>query len=83
MRCFALVMFAAVSVLSLPGCATPEDLAAIERRQERQTQTGSNIIRRDNSTRTSTVTDKDAQDALLKEMRNVPVQPVGTSSVGR
>jgi hypothetical protein len=76
-------MSAAAVVLSLPGCATPEDLAVIEKRQERQTQTGSNIIRRDNSTRTSSVTDKDAQDALLKEMRNVPVQPVGTQSVGR
>lgn len=39
--------------------------------------------RRDNGVRASTVTDKDAQDALLKEMRNVPVQPVGTQSVGR
>jgi hypothetical protein len=76
-------MFAAVTLPSLPGCATPEDLAAIEKRQERQTQTGTNIIRRDNGSRTSAVTDKDAQDALLKEMRTVPVQPVGTQSVGR
>jgi hypothetical protein len=83
MRCLALVMYAAAVLLSLPGCATPEDLAAIEKRQERQTQTGSNIIRRDNGARTSAVTDKDAQDAMLKEMRNVPVQPVGTQSVGR
>lgn len=83
MRCLALVMFAAAAFVSLPGCATPEDLAAIEKRQERQTQTGSNIIRRDNGSRAATVTDKDAQDALLKEMRNVPVQPVGTPSVGR
>jgi hypothetical protein len=83
MRCIALVTFAALITVSLPGCATPEDLAAIEKRQERQTQTGSNIIRRDNGARTSTVTDKDAQDALLKDMRNVPVQPVGTQSVGR
>lgn len=77
------MMFAAVVTVSLPGCATPEDLAAIEKRQEGQTQTGSNIIRRDNGARTSAVTDKDAQDALLKEMRNVPIQPVGTQSVGR
>jgi hypothetical protein len=83
MRSFVLVLFAAAAVLSLPGCATPEDLAAIEKRQERQTQTGSNIIRRDNGARTSAVTDKDAQDAMLKEIRNVPAQPVGTSSAGR
>jgi hypothetical protein len=83
MRFLTLVAFAAFITASLPGCATPEDLAAIEKRQERQTQTGSNIIRRDNGTRISAVTDKDAQDALLKEMRNVPVQPVGTQSVGR
>jgi len=83
MRCLALVSFAACITVSLPGCATPEDLAVIEKRQERQTQTGSNIIRRDNGTRASTVTDKDAQDALLKEMRNVPVQSVATQSVGR
>jgi outer membrane protein assembly factor BamE (lipoprotein component of BamABCDE complex) len=83
MRCLALVAFAAVVTAPLSGCATPEDLAVIEKRQERQTQTGSNIVRRDNGARTSTVTDKDAQDALLKEMRTVPVQPVGTQSVGR
>jgi hypothetical protein len=83
MRCLAPVVFAAAVAVSLPGCATPEDLAAIEKRQERQTQTGSNIVRRDNGARTSAVTDKDAQDALLKEMRNVPVQPVGNQSVGR
>jgi len=83
MRCLALVLFAAFITVSLPGCATPEDLAVIEKRQERQTQTGSNINRRDNGARASTVTDKDAQDALLKEMRNAPVQPVGTQSVGR
>jgi hypothetical protein len=83
MRFLALVTFAASITVSLPGCASPEDLAAIEKRQERQTQTGSNIVRRDNGTRTSAVTDKDAQDALLKEIRNVPVQPVGTQSVGR
>ena len=83
MRCLAFVMFAAVVTVSLSGCATPEDLAAVEKRQERQTQTGSNIIRRDSGARAYTVTDKDAQDALLKEMRNVPVQPVGTPSVGR
>lgn len=83
MRYFALVIFAAAAVLSLPGCATLEDLAAIEKRQERQTQTGSNIVRRDSGARSYTVTDKDAQDALLKEMRNVPVQPVGTQTVGR
>jgi hypothetical protein len=83
MRFLALVTFAAFITGSLPGCATPEDLAAIEKRQERQTQTGSNIVRRDSGTRTSAVTDKDAQDALLKEIRNVPVQPVGTQSVGR
>jgi hypothetical protein len=83
MRCLALVSFAACITVSLPGCAAPEDLAVIEKRQERQTQTGSNIIRRDNGARASTVTDKDAQDALLKEMRNVPVQSVGTQPVGR
>jgi hypothetical protein len=83
MHCLALVSFAACITVSLPGCATPEDLAVIEKRQERQTQTGSNIIRRDNGARASTVTDKDAQDALLKEMRNVPVQSVGTQPVGR
>ena len=83
MRCLALVSFAACITVSLPGCATPEDLAVIEKRQERQTQTGSNINRRDNGARASTVTDKDAQDALLKEMRNVPVQSVATQSVGR
>jgi len=83
MHCLALVSFAACITVSLPGCATPEDLAVIEKRQERQTQTGSNIIRRDNGARASTVTDKDAQDALLKEMRNVPVQSVATQSVGR
>lgn len=83
MRSLVPVVFAAAVVLSLPGCATPEDLAVIEKRQARQTQTGTNIIRRDDSTRTSSVTDKDAQDALLKEIRNVPVQPVGTTAAGR
>ena len=76
-------MFATATIVSLPGCATPEDLAAIEKREERQTQTGSNIVRRDNVARAATVTDKDAQDALLKEMRNAPVLPVGPPSVGR
>jgi hypothetical protein len=75
-------MFAAVVTVSLPGCATPEDLAAVEKRQERQTQTGSNIIRRASGALAYTVTDKDAPDALLKETRNVTVQPVDTPSVG-
>jgi hypothetical protein len=30
MRCLALVSFAACITVSLPGCATPEDLAVIE-----------------------------------------------------
>jgi len=35
MRCLALVMFTAAAIVSLAGCATLEDLAAIEKRQER------------------------------------------------
>lgn len=83
MRSIVLVMSAAAAVLLLPGCATPEDLAVIEKRQERRTQIGSNIVRRDDDTRASSVTDKDAQDALLREIRNAPVQPVGTTAAGR
>lgn len=83
MRSIVLVMSAAAAVLLLPGCATPEDLAVIEKRQERRTQIGSNIVRRDDDTRASSVTDKDAQDALLREIRTAPVQPVGTTAAGR
>jgi hypothetical protein len=79
MRLLAFFAVAAgVLTVSLAGCATPEELAAVERkRQERQAQTGTNIIRPDSSgMRTATVTDKDAQDALLNDLRNAPVQPV-------
>jgi hypothetical protein len=67
-----------VAAASLAACATPEELAAAQEKAERrsETQTGTNIARRDPTSRTSTVTDKDAQDAMLNEVRNVPVKPV-------
>jgi hypothetical protein len=85
MRLPALLTLAATALSAfLAGCATPEELAAVERkRQEHQTQTGTNIVRRDTGARTDAVTDKDAQDALLREMRNVPVQPVNGQAPGR
>jgi len=61
----------------LVGCATPEELAAAtEKKAGRESQTGTNIARRDPAGRTSSVSDKDAQDAMINEMRNVPVKPV-------
>lgn len=89
MRCLAFIgIVAGVLTATLAGCATPEELAAVEKkRQERQTQTGTNIVRPDSSgIRTTAVTNKDAQDALLNDMRNAPAQPVqslGQQGVGR
>lgn len=60
----------------LVACATPEELAAAEKKAERQSQTGSNIARRDPASRTSSVADKDAQDAMLNDLRNIPIKPV-------
>ncbi len=61
----------------LAGCATSEELAAAaEKKAGRESQTGTNIARRDSAGRASSVTDKDAQDAMINEMRNVPVKPV-------
>lgn len=67
-----LIVSAAACLL---GCATPEELAVARQKAERQSQTGSNIARGESGARVSSVTDKDAQDAMLNEMRRVPVQP--------
>jgi hypothetical protein len=74
MRPIALTLLIASGAALLAACATPEELAAAQKKSGRQTQTGSNIARSDSNARVSSVTDKDAQDAMLNEVRRVPTQ---------
>jgi hypothetical protein len=78
MHYVAHTMLMGAAALSLAACATPEELAAAQQKAERraETQTGSNIGRRDPASRTTAVTDKDAQDAIVNDMRNIPIKPV-------
>jgi hypothetical protein len=74
MRSLALTALITSGAALLASCATPEELAAAQQKAGRQTQTGSNIARSDPAARTVSVTDKDAQDAMLNEIRRVPTQ---------
>jgi hypothetical protein len=69
-------MFLAATAVAVPllGCATPEELAIQQQRRERTLQTGTNIARTDGRGRADAVTDKDSQDAMLNDMRNVSQQ---------
>lgn len=68
--CVVLVPVIASLALPLSGCATPEELAVQQQRRERSLQTGSNIARTDGRGGAGAVTDRDAQDTMLNEMRN-------------
>ena len=75
MRCIPLMILAATAVaVPLLGCATPEELAVQQQRRDRNVQTGTNIARTDGRGRVDSVSDKDAQDAVLNDMRNVSQQ---------
>jgi len=74
----ALVM-AAVLATPLLGCATPEELAAAEprRQQQKQTQTGTNIAKKDHgNTRVTGVSGKDNVDDTMKDAIRLPDRAV-------
>jgi hypothetical protein len=85
MRCMSLMLLVAIAAaVPLLGCATPEELAVLEQRRERQVQTGSNIVRRDTSgARTDVVSNKDSMDAVINDMRNVGTQSQVPQGAGR
>lgn len=73
----SLLALAAAAVLAAPllGCATPEELAAAEarRQQNKQTQTGTNIAKRDHgNTRVTGVSGKDNVDDTMKDAIKLP-----------
>jgi len=75
MRGIPLILLAAIAgAAPLLGCATPEELAIQQQRRDRNVQTGTNIVRTDGRGRADVVSDKDSQDAMLNDMRNVSQQ---------
>ena len=67
---------------SLLACATPEELAQRQQRATGSVQTGSNIVRNDGRGRADAVTDKDAQDSMLNDMRNTSYQSLSPKPPG-
>jgi hypothetical protein len=69
-------MLLAATAVAVPliGCATSEELAVQQQRRDRTVQTGSNIARTDGRGRVDAVSDKDSQDAVLNDMRNMSQQ---------
>jgi len=78
MHLVARALLTVAAAASLTACATPEELAAAQQKAERRSeiQTGSNIGRRDPAARSTAVTDKDAQDAIVNDLRSIPIKPV-------
>lgn len=76
-----LLALAAATVMAVPllGCATPEELAAAEarRQQSKQTQTGTNIAKRDHgNTRVTGASGKDNVDDTMKDAIRLPDRAV-------
>jgi hypothetical protein len=73
-RLAVLLPLAAGLAVPLAGCATPEELAIQQQRRERALQTGSNIARSDGRGSTDAVTNRDAQDSTMNDLRNTSLQ---------
>jgi hypothetical protein len=69
-----MLLAATAAAVPLLGGATPEELAVQQQRRDRSVQTGSNIGRTDGRGRVDAATDKDSQDAVLNDLRNVSQQ---------
>jgi hypothetical protein len=73
-RLAVLLPLAAGLAVPLAGCATPEELAIQQKRRERALQTGSNIARSDGRGSADAVTNRDAQDSTMNDLRNTSLQ---------
>lgn len=82
-RAAVLLSLAAGLAFPLAGCATPEELAIQQQRRERALQTGSNIARSDGRGNADAVTQRDAQDAMMNDMRNNSLQTLNPKPPGQ